>query len=95
MSQQEKARLQVIISGQVQGVFFRAKTKETAQELDLSGWVKNLPDGQVEAIFEGEKFALKKILQYLKTGPRLAQVTNLKTSWQKYQDEFKEFEIRY
>lgn len=95
MRQTRKARLQAIISGQVQGVFFRANTQKQAQKLDLTGWVKNLPNRKVEAVFEGEKSALKKILQYLKTGPRLAQPTNLKTSWQKYQDEFKEFEIRY
>ena len=50
-----KVEAHVLISGKVQGVWFRANTKEKARQLDIKGWVRNLPDGRVEAVFQGEK----------------------------------------
>ena len=75
--------------------FFRQNTQTKARELGLKGWVKNLDDGRVEAIFEGEKEKIEKMIEWLKKGPTLAKVTNLKAEWQKYQAEFDGFEIRY
>ena len=64
----------VFISGQVQGVFFRAHTKEKAEELNLAGWVKNLPDGRVEAVFEGEQDQINKMLVWCYQGSPTSQV---------------------
>jgi len=58
----EKIRAHILVSGIVQGVFFRANTAEKARELSLLGWVKNLPDGRVEAVFEGEKEKIEEII---------------------------------
>jgi acylphosphatase len=91
----KKTRIRVIITGRVQGVFFRQKTKEKAQSLSLTGWVKNLPNGQVEAIFEGEKENIKKIIAFLWVGPPLARVDNLDIQEEPYQGEFASFEIKY
>jgi len=59
----EKVRAHVIVSGRVQGVFFRAETKEKAKELGVFGWVKNLSEGRVEAVFEGERATVEEIGQ--------------------------------
>ena len=61
-------RVHVIVEGRVQGVFFRAYTRDEAVKLGLSGWVRNRPDGTVEALIEGEKTALEKMLQWFHKG---------------------------
>lgn len=91
----EMARIHVFVSGKVQGVFFRQNTKNKSQQLDLKGWVKNLSDGRVEAVFEGEKEKIEQMINWLKKGPFLAKVENLEIEWQDYRGEFQEFEIRY
>jgi acylphosphatase len=91
----EKVRAHVIVSGRVQGVFFRAETKEKARELGVSGWVKNLAEGQVEAVFEGEKAQVEQMVKWAKSGPPGAIVNDLDLSWEEYQGEFGNFEIRY
>ncbi len=63
-----------LVSGQVQGVFFRASTQDTARKLGLTGWVRNLADGRVELIACGEEAALKELEQWLWQGPRHARV---------------------
>ena len=67
----------------MQGVFFRQFTQEKAQELGLVGWVKNLADGRVEAVIEGDKEKIDKLLTYLKQGPSLSKVENVKIDYQK------------
>lgn len=67
----------VYISGKVQGVFFRATTKKKADKLGVSGWVKNLEDGRVEAVFEGDDRQVKKILDFVHHGPDRAEVENV------------------
>ena len=62
-------RIHVIVEGRVQGVYFRAYTKDTAVKLGLSGWVRNRPDGSVESLIEGKKTAVEKMLQWLHKGP--------------------------
>lgn len=91
----EKVRAHIFVSGRVQGVFFRENTLRKAQKLGVFGWVKNLPDGRVGAIFEGEKENVEKIIEWAKRGPIFAKVNGLEVEWQKYQDEFKNFEIKY
>lgn len=90
-----KTRAHVFISGSVQGVFFRSETAYRAAELNLTGWVRNLPDGRVEAIFEGEEEPVREMVEFCKKGTRAARVTGINVSWEPYKDEFKNFQIRY
>ena len=89
-----KSNVHVIISGQVQGVWFRASTKQKAQELGLTGWVRNTNDGAVEAIFEGEEEIVNKMIDWCYNGPPLAKVENIKLKKQQTIG-FNNFEIRY
>ncbi len=88
-------RAHVFVSGKVQGVWFRGTTKDEADKLGLTGWVRNLPDGRVEAIFEGEKEKIEKAIQFCGKGPRGARVTAVEVSWESYTGEFKDFKTRY
>lgn len=74
-------RLEVVVSGVVQGVFFRASTAEQARHLDLAGWVRNRPDGTVAALFEGERGALEAMLRWCRHGPPGARVDGVDASW--------------
>ena len=91
----EKVRAHIVVSGRVQGVFFRAETQEKAQELGLTGWVRNLSDGRVEAVFEGDKVKVEEMVKWAKKGPSRAIVNHLDLTWEEYQGEFNNFEIRY
>ena len=90
-----KARAHVWISGLVQGVFFRWETQALAQELGVKGWVRNLPDGRVEAVFEGEEELVKRMIDFCRRGPPRARVENVEVRWEPYRGEFSEFRIRY
>ena len=70
-------RVHVFVSGEVQGVFFRGECATRAQELGLAGFVKNLPDGRVEAAFEGDPAAVDSMVEWCHTGPRWAQVKDV------------------
>ena len=89
-----KARAHVYVSGMVQGVNFRQKTKQQAESLDVNGWIKNLPDGRVEAVFEGEEPAVEALVAYCHDGPSYAMVTNVDVLWEPYRGEFIGFETR-
>lgn len=91
----EKARVHVFISGLVQGVFFRWNTKKMADKLQLSGWVRNLPDGRVEAIFEGNRESIEKMIEWCKKGPSEAIVEKVEIIWEEYKSEYKGFKIVY
>lgn len=71
----------VLIDGRVQGVGFRYATQREAQSLGLNGWVRNLPDGQVEAVFEGPREDLDAMLEWCEQGPSFARVTSVKVTW--------------
>lgn len=88
-------RAQVVVHGVVQGVWFRQSAKDEAERIGVSGWVRNLPDGTVEALFEGEKKKVEEIVGWCHRGPSGAQVTNVDVAWQKYKGEFARFAIRY
>lgn len=90
-----KARAHVFVSGRVQGVFFRATTRKKAQNLGVNGWVKNRDDGRVEAVFEGEKEKVEKMIDFCHEGSPSAEVSDVEVEREDYQDEFSEFEIRY
>lgn len=91
----DSLRAQVTVYGTVQGVAFRASTRNEASRLGVGGWVRNLPDGTVEALFEGEKESVERIVTWCRQGPPGARVTNMEIVWEAYQGEFQSFEIRY
>jgi acylphosphatase len=90
-----KARAKVNFKGRVQGVFFRANTKEAADRFGVFGWVRNLRDRSVEAVFEGEKEKIEKVIQWCKTEQPYAEVDSADVQWEDFQGEFQRFEIRY
>jgi acylphosphatase len=90
-----KVRAHILISGRVQGVFFRSETKYEAKQLGVTGWIRNVPDGRVEAVFEGEEKKVKELIKFCKEGPPGARVTNVDTIWEKYTGEFRNFEVKY
>ena len=87
-------RAEVHISGRVQGVWFRQSTKKTADQVGVTGWCRNNPDGSVEAVFEGEENKVKSAVDWCKTGPRLARVDELQIEWKTASGEFDQFEVR-
>ncbi|MFZ3073394.1 MAG: acylphosphatase [Thermodesulfobacteriota bacterium] len=86
-------RAHVVIEGLVQGVFFRDNTRETASSNGISGWVRNNPDGTVEAIFEGEEEAVKKTVEWCRKGPNGARVERVDVRWDEFMGEFYGFDI--
>ncbi|MEM4699636.1 MAG: acylphosphatase [Candidatus Nezhaarchaeales archaeon] len=90
-----KARARVYISGRVQGVFFRAWTRDEAIKRGLSGWVRNLADGRVEALFEGEREAVEDMVRACWTGPPGARVSNVEVVWEEYRGDLQGFRIVY
>jgi acylphosphatase len=88
-------RYHVYISGRVQGVYFRANTERKAVSLGLTGWVRNLPDGRVEALFEGDREEAEAMLAWCQTGDPPARVDRVEVAEEKASGEFTDFEIRY
>ena len=70
-------RYRIIVSGRVQGVFYRASCRHMAQQHGVSGWVRNLPDGTVEAVFEGAADNVDRLVNWSRRGPRAAEVTDV------------------
>lgn len=87
-------RMHVLVSGRVQGVWFRDSTRREAGRLGVRGWVANLPDGRVEAVFEGPEEVVIKIVDYVRTGPPNARVQSVEMERQSATGEFSSFEIR-
>jgi acylphosphatase len=81
------ARAHVVVKGRVQGVFFRAETRDRAQSLGLAGWVRNNPDGSVEAAFEGDRERIESLVAWCRKGPSLAQVDDVSVDWVEPQNE--------
>ncbi|GAN31735.1 MAG: acylphosphatase [Candidatus Brocadia sinica] len=88
-------RAHVYVHGRVQGVFFRASTRDMARVFGVKGWVKNCVDGGVEAVFEGKKDAVDKMVTWCRKGPVVAFVENIDVCWEEYSDEFDEFSVVY
>jgi acylphosphatase len=89
-----KARAHIVISGRVQGVSFRYYTMQEAQARNVVGWVRNLWDGRVEAVFEGEQEAVDQMLAWSRKGPPSAQVEEVKVTPGEPTGEFESFRIR-
>jgi acylphosphatase len=90
-----RARAHVWISGDVQGVFFRSSVRSQAALREVRGWVKNLPDGRVEAVFEGNKEVIEELLKFCGEGPAGANVGSVEVKWEKPAGGFRGFDIRY
>lgn len=86
-------RAHVIIKGRVQGVFFRAEARRKAEELGLTGWVRNNPDGAVEAVAEGEVGMVEKFVDWCREGPPQARVSAVEVSMSGASGEFTRFTI--
>ena len=88
-------RAEVVIGGRVQGVWFRSATRETAQALGLAGYVRNLPDGRVQAVFEGAGRSVRSMVTWCHKGPRMAEVAGVEVAWLPPTGEFTGFSVRY
>jgi acylphosphatase len=90
-----KSRAKLIIKGIVQGVNFRYYTQREAQKRNLTGWVRNLADGSVGAVFEGEEEEVEAMIQWCHHGPPSAQVTELIVQPEEYRGEFQTFFVKF
>jgi len=90
-----KIRAHVVVAGKVQGVFYRAETASKAKRLNVAGWIRNLPDGRVEAVFEGEEVNVEKMIDFCRRGPRNAYVVSADVRRQDWRGEFDSFTVRY
>ena len=87
-------RTHVYIEGRVQGVFYREWTVRAAQGLRLKGWVRNMADGRVEAVFEGPKKTAEEMVKMCKKGPSRANVTHIDVVWEEARGEFTHFVVK-
>lgn len=87
MAEQEKIRAHIWVSGRVQGVCFRAYTSDEAAAGGVAGWVRNTPDGRVEAVFEGKKSAVEAMIAWCRTGPPAAWVSSVEVVWEEPKSE--------
>jgi acylphosphatase len=90
-----KTRAHVIVSGYVQGVFFRETTKRQADSLNVKGWVRNRDDGKVEVVFEGEEQDVQEMVEFCRRGPPHATVTNVDVKTEPFVGKFDSFEISF
>jgi acylphosphatase len=89
-----RTRLRMIVSGRVQGVFFRAATAEQARALGIVGYARNRDDGTVEIVAECDRKALEKLAAFARRGPTSARVEDVRIEWSEPRDEFDGFKIR-
>jgi len=85
----------VYVSGRVQGVFFRGETQDEATRQGVTGWVRNLRDGRVEAVFEGEENNVERLVEFCRRGPFGARVAHVDVLHEDYTGEFPDFQVRY
>ena len=90
-----KQRIHLFVKGKVQGVFFRQTTKVKAEKKNVTGWVKNLADGRVEAIFEGDESDVGEVVEWCHAGPAEAIVDDVEIINENYKGEFSKFDIMY
>jgi acylphosphatase len=94
MTESDRVRAHVFVSGRVQGVYYRASTRDKASEEGVDGWVRNLDDGRVEAVFEGAEAAVDAIVEWCHTGSRAADVETVEVTTTDPEGE-SEFEVRW
>jgi len=90
-----KNRVHVIVHGRVQGVAFRHYTMRRALELGVCGWVRNMPDGRVEGLFEGDEPAIQALVEWCRSGPPAARVERVDVLAGEYSGEYEDFSITY
>ena len=88
-------RARLLIAGRVQGVAFRWETQRAAQRCQVGGWVRNLPDGRVEAVIEGPRPQVNDLVDWCRQGPAIARVDSLDIQWEDFSGDFTSFEITY
>ena len=88
-------RIHIFVTGRVQGVFFRQSTKVVAIKNNVNGWVRNLDDGRVEIVGEGEESNINSFIDWCKTGPANSRVDEFELSEENSTGEFENFEVRY
>jgi acylphosphatase len=93
MDRQDNERLEIVVTGRVQGVAFRWYAQRTAGGLGVTGWVRNQPDGSVRIVAEGPRAALASLLDWARQGPDHARVEDLRHVWQEATGQFTRFEI--
>jgi len=86
-------QVHIFVYGRVQGVFYRANTRKKAKELGIKGWVRNLYDGRVEIMAEGEEEDLRKFIEWCKRGPELAHVEKIELEWGDYRGKYQDFSV--
>lgn len=86
-------RAHIVVSGRVHGVAFRYYTQRWASTLNLTGWVRNRPDGKVEVVVEGEEIDIQDLIGQIKEGPPMAKVDGLDVEWQGYLGDFEGFHV--
>lgn len=91
----DKIRKHVFVSGRVQGVGFRASARNKAQGLNVNGWVKNLHDGRVEAVIEGDPDAVQQMIRFFKKGPRMSKVTDYEINDETPKENLNTFSVKY
>ena len=89
-----QVRALIVVSGKVQGVFFRYSLCREAERRKVNGWVRNCRDGTVEAVLEGEKNAVESLISWCRQGPPGAVVRKVDVEWQEYRKEFVSFSIK-
>ena len=89
----DRARLHMIVTGRVQGVFYRASAAEQARALGIIGWARNLPNGSVEIIAEGRRADLQKFTAWARSGPPSARVAEVREEWGQARSEFSDFRV--
>jgi len=90
-----KQRIRIFVTGKVQGVFFRQALKVMAKKNDVSGWVKNLKDGRVEAVLEGDEEKVSRLVEWSHGGPANARVEDVEIRNEKFTGEFSKFDVLY
>ena len=85
----------IFVSGQVQGIGFRYFVKANAKRLKIACWVRNLPDGRVEALAQGEKEAIEKLVKFCEKGPFLSDVKSISVEWGKEEEKFIDFKTTH
>ena len=90
-----KQRVRLFVTGKVQGVFFRQTLKVMAKKNDVFGWVKNLKDGKVESVLEGEGEKINRLIEWVHGGPANARVEDVEIHNEKFTEEFSKFDVLY
>jgi len=91
----KQQRVHLLVSGKVQGVFFRQALKVVAKKNNVSGWVRNLKDRCVEAVFEGDSKSISSVIEWARVGPANSRIDDIEVINEEFKNEFSTFEVLY